>query len=111
MTQEKYKIALMFEWGGGCLWGKNTATFDRFDVGPIEEKLQLTDEIIEELHRLTEWHDTALNWEYPPDPGPWEKKEYEAFERAALEILQKIKTQLGSEFDVYYDPLGKFEGE
>lgn len=35
----QFIVRLMFEWGGGCLWGGNDAARATFDVGPIEERL------------------------------------------------------------------------
>ena len=99
----------MFEWGGGCLWGLNKAVFEQYDVGPVEDRVGLTQEILEQLEKLSEWHNSALNWEYPPDPGPWQKEEYDAFDIAALSILQEIKVCLGPKFRVFYDKLGYFE--
>src|SRR5690348_1620283 len=67
----RYVVRLMFEWGGGCLWGGNRATNEAFDVGPIEDRLPLSPDTRRRLEALSSWHDGALNWEYPPDPSPW----------------------------------------
>jgi hypothetical protein len=109
MEAPKFQLTLMFEWGGGSLWCLNDAASKRFDVGPVEDRVGLTPQIKGRLHQLTEWHDTALNWEYPPDPGPWTKQEYDAFDVAALNVLGEIKSCLGPEFRVFYDKLGYFE--
>ncbi|OED49092.1 hypothetical protein AB838_08370 [Rhodobacteraceae bacterium (ex Bugula neritina AB1)] len=98
----------MFEWGGGCLWCLNDAAFKRFDVGPVEESVGLTPQIKERLQQLTEWHDTALNWEYPPDPGSWTKEQYDEFDIAALDVLNKVRLSLGPKYRVFYDQLGYF---
>jgi hypothetical protein len=54
---------------------------------------------------MTDWHDRSLNWEYPPDPGPWTADEFDRFERAASEILQVVREELGAEFEVVYKRL------
>ena len=41
---EKYRLRLMFEWGGGCIWVGDDATRSAYGVGPIEESLPLADE-------------------------------------------------------------------
>jgi hypothetical protein len=82
----RYVVRLMLEWGGGCLWCGNDAARDRFDVGPIEDRLPLSAETRRRLAALSAWHDTALNWDYPPDPGPWTAEASERFERAAGEV-------------------------
>jgi hypothetical protein len=101
----KHVVRLMFEWGGGCLWCGNDAALDIFGVGPIEGRLPLSPGVCRRLEELTAWHDTALNWDYPPDPGSWSPEEYELFERAALGILDEIRSELGSDFEVVYDRL------
>lgn len=111
MDAPQFQLTLMFEWGGGCLWCLNENAYKAFGVGPVEQNLNLSRETLEQMQKLTNLHDTALNWEYPPDPGPWKKAEYDAFDIAALELLQDLKTQLGSDFRVFYDKLGYFEAD
>jgi hypothetical protein len=105
MTAE-YHLNLMFEWKGGCLWCGNDAARQKFDVGPVEEKLPLSAQTLNELVDLSTWHDTALNWAYPPDPGPWSNEEYQRFELSALAILSTIRNELGHNFQISYVPLG-----
>lgn len=109
MEEPEYHLALMFEWGGGCLWCLNDAARQQFNVGPIEKEVGLPIKIIEQMQKLTEWHDSALNWEHPLDPGPWQRAEYEAFDIAALEMLKEVKICLGAKYRIFYDKLGYFE--
>jgi hypothetical protein len=104
MQSARYVIKLMFEWGGGSLWCGNDAALDRFDVGDIEDRLPLSDETRRRLEELSVLHDQSLNWEYPPDPGPWTEEEHAAFERAAEEMRAVIQSELGPEFEVVYKP-------
>ena len=99
-----FRIRLMFEWGGGSLWCGNDAALKEFDVGPVEEKLSLGDVTLERLNALSQWHDTALNWEYPPDPSPWNPDEYTKFEAEALAFLTELQAELGPEFEIVYEP-------
>jgi len=55
------------------------------------------------LSELSQWHDTALNWDYPPDPGPWSAEEYAKFEREALTLLTELQAELGPKFEVVYE--------
>jgi hypothetical protein len=101
----RYVIRLMFEWGGGSLWCGNEAARERFDVGPIEERLPLSDETRRFLDEMSLWHDRSLNWAYPPDPGPWTPEEGARFDQAAEELRAAIQAELGPEFDVVYQRL------
>jgi hypothetical protein len=105
MQIEQYRIRLMFEWGGGCLWCDNDAALAAFGVGSIEDRLPLSEQTRQRLDVLSEWHDQALNWKYPPDPGPWTPEEYAQFEEAAQVILGVIRAELGNAFEVIYTPL------
>jgi hypothetical protein len=101
----RYRVRLMFEWGGGCLWCGNDDARERFGVGYIEGKLPLSTQTRQRLEELSAWHDQSLNWDYPPLPGPWTPEEYERFDAAAHEILERIRSELGPEFEVVYEPL------
>ncbi|WP_312941758.1 hypothetical protein [Stutzerimonas balearica] len=103
--QALYKVRLMFEWGGGCIWCGNDAALERFDVGPIEEKLLLSAATLRELEELSSWHDKALNWEYPPGPSPWSQAEFKSFEAAALSMRKKLQAALGADFEVIYESI------
>lgn len=101
----RYRIRLMFEWGGGCLWCGNDAARDAFDVSDIEDRLPLSDETRRRLGELSVWHDTALDWDDPAGPSPWTADEDARFDRAAAEVLERIRAELGPEFEVEYTRL------
>jgi hypothetical protein len=101
----RYRLRLMFEWGGGCLWCGNEAALARFGVGNIEDSLPLSAQTARCLKELSAWHDQSLNWDYPPEPGPWSGEECDRFDAAAHEILESIRSELGSEFEVVYERL------
>lgn len=105
MGAERYRVRLMFEWGGGCLWCGNNIARDKFSVGPIERRLPLSNEVQAMLNELSQWHDTSLNWDYPPDPGPWSADDYARFDAAAAKLLKSIQQELGEEFEVMYEKL------
>ena len=88
-----------------CLWCGNNIALDKFSVGPIEEELPLSDEVQAMLNELSQWHDTSLNWDYPPDPGPWNADDYARFDEAAAKLLKSIQQELGEEFEVVYEKL------
>lgn len=98
----RYIVRLMFEWGGGCLWCGNDTGLAGFGVGPVEDRLPLSQETRQRLTELSAWHDRALNWDNPQGPGPWSAAERERFERAAAELLRVVRAELGLDFEVIY---------
>ena len=106
---EKYQLRLMFEWASGCIWARDDTTRGAYGVGPIEDLLPLADETRGKLAEMTVWHDRSLNWEYPPDPGPWDAHEYERFEAAAAAMREHLQQELGDRFAIFYERLGVYE--
>jgi hypothetical protein len=100
-----FVLRLMFEWGGGCLWCDNDLALSAFGVSPIEDRLPLTSETCRHLEELSAWRDTALDWDCPPNPSPWPHGEFGRFEWAALDMLEIIRAELGSKFEVVYERL------
>lgn len=105
MTEHICRIRLMFEWGGGALWCGNDVASARFCAGPIEESLPLSLETLARINTFSTWHDTSLNWDYPPDPGPWSAAEYSRFDEAVMDLLTVIQRELGGAFVVVYERL------
>ncbi|AME27194.1 hypothetical protein AXG89_27550 (plasmid) [Burkholderia sp. PAMC 26561] len=50
---ENYRLRLMFEWGGGCIWAGDDAARDKYAVGPIEDSLPLADATRKKLADMT----------------------------------------------------------
>jgi hypothetical protein len=96
----------MFEWGGGCVWCGNEATYTLYDVGNIEDKLPISESLRTEFLRLSVWHDKALDWSNPTAPGPWGQEEFERFDRAAIAAATQLQNELGSDYEVVYVQLG-----
>lgn len=98
----RYVVRLMFEWGGGCLWCGSDAAREAFDVGPIDERLPLSAQTRRRLEELSVWHDTALDWDDPAGPSLWTPDESARFDHAAAGILERIRAELGADFEVEY---------
>lgn len=94
------KIRLFFEWGGGVLWCGNDAARQRFDVGPVEDRLPLSDETLNRLRGMTAWHDTALDWTNPAGPSPWSDSDHETFGEAVDRLADDIRRELGPDYDI-----------
>ena len=104
MTAPACQLRYAFEWGGGCLWADGDAALGRFGFGALDYRgpcpLPLAPATLERCQRLAEWHDTSLNWAYPPAPGPWRQGECDRFNAAAAEVLADIRRELGPDFQV-----------
>ena len=102
MRQHKpdYIIRYWFDWGAGCFWSANDEARERFGYFIPPEELPLSEGTIKRANDLMNWHDQALNWEYPPDPGPWRQEECARFNRAAKELLIIVRQELGKNFEI-----------
>jgi hypothetical protein len=98
--QVKYLFRYFIEWGGNCLWPKNAEAQERFGYPADPHDLPLTAETIIELKRIEAWYQESLNWDYPPDPGPWRQDECDRFNRASKDLLERIRFELGPNFEV-----------
>ncbi|HMC64872.1 MAG TPA: hypothetical protein VKI65_08020 [Gemmataceae bacterium] len=103
-AQAKYVLHFFFESGGGCLWPGNDAAYQAFELGPYDLldpcPIPLSAGILQRCRQMAEWHDTSLNSDYPPDPGPWRKAECDRFNAAVTELLADIHRELGPAFEV-----------
>ena len=88
-----------FEWGTlSPFWrvGSRSASPSHIDLA----ELSLSRSARIECARLSHWYDTSLNWEYPPHPGPWTPDEAERFGEAASILLQVVRRDLGTGYEV-----------
>jgi hypothetical protein len=98
----KYVLRFFCEWGNGCLWPENDVMHEDPDLGPYDCRepcpLPLSAEILRRCWELRQWHDGSLNWDYPPDPGPWRQEECERFNAAVFQLLDDLRRELGPEY-------------
>lgn len=99
----RYRLLFEFDPGSGIgLWGDNEAARERYDSSILSESLPLTPATIARLDELLAWFDESLNWDYPPDPGPWRQAECDRFNAAARQLHAAISAELGPDYDVVY---------
>ena len=106
-----FRLRLMFEWGGGCLWCMDDATRQTFGVGPIENRLPLSAKLNARLEAHSSLHDSALNWDDPAAPSPWMPAQFADFDRAVEILMADLQAELGGRFVIEYAPLGADRGE
>jgi hypothetical protein len=101
MKHARYKLRFFFDYGAGvCLWSANDAARAEFDYPIDHSKLSLSPATIATIDKLLAWHDTPLNWDYPPDPGPWRQEECDRFNAAVAALYASIVAELGEAFEV-----------
>jgi hypothetical protein len=102
----KYKLRYFFEWrAGSCLWSGNDEAYKTYDVGPINpSRLPLSKATIKKIKQLSELHDTSMNWSNPSGPSPWSKEKLERFEQEGKRLLERIRRELGEEYEVINKP-------
>lgn len=98
----RYVLRFWFEWATEtAFWPANDAAREHFGIGPImPERLPLSEPTQHQVRQLATWHDTALNWEYPPDPGPWRQEECDRFNAAVTALYATVVRELGDAYDV-----------
>ena len=99
-----YTLRFFFEWGSPhCLWGGDEETNARYGVGPISfDALPLSDSLKATLLEMGEEYQTALNWQYPPDPSPWTAEHKADFLRRCEEVYKQLVSELSDEHNVVY---------
>lgn len=96
---------------GGVLWSVGPQAQQAWGY-PVElDRLPVSTALRDELERLIAWFDTSLDWDYPPDPGPWREDECARFNTAVRDGLDRLRAELGpgwrivDEFrDMHEDP-------
>lgn len=103
-VESAYRVRYFFDWGTEtCLWSGDERTRDAFG-NPIDPRqLPLLDGTIAEIERVCAWYQGALNWEYPPDPGPWRQEECDRFNETARTVVDAIRQELGRRFIIIDD--------
>ena len=97
----RYALRYFFDAGSGiCLWAACPAARQRFGY-PVEARhLPLPRGTRERITELVDWYDRSVDWECPAGPSLWDDAEWKRFNRAALQLLSILRTQLGPDFDI-----------
>ncbi len=87
-----------FDAGSGTvLWG--SPGDDKFAVDLSE--LPVSQALRDDLENLAALYDTSLNWDYPPDPGPWREPRCRAFNLAVRQVIQRLRQELGQSWRIH----------
>ena len=95
-----YVLRFFFDYGGTCVWTANDAARERFGY-PVElSDLPIPQELRRELEMAGERFDTSLDWNDPSGPSPWSKAEAKQFRALSDNLLERLRTALGSDFEI-----------
>ncbi|MEU1434449.1 hypothetical protein ACFYPA_00085 [Streptomyces sp. NPDC005775] len=91
-----------FDAGSGIVLWAATPEDKKVWGYPVElHRLPISHDLRDVLRRLIARYDTSLNWDYPPDPGPWREAECHNFNEAVRQVLGRLRTELGPAWQIY----------
>ena len=73
---------------------------DAFGNPADPERLPLSPATAAQIRRMCVSYHDALNWDYPPDPGPWRQEECDRFNRESANLLEAVRRELAPGFAV-----------
>jgi hypothetical protein len=97
-------LRFWWEWRArGPFWPDNDEAREAFGIGEIDAAdLGLSPSLITELEATAAWHDNALNWTYPPDPGPWRQEECDRFNATSRALFEKCQKVFAGRIELKY---------
>lgn len=106
-AQVIYRLHFFFDTGSGvCLWAGNDAARERYDYPIDPRQLPLPEATATELEHIAAWYDQWMDWDRAPEANPaWDAAEDARFKAAARQLLDKVRQQLGPEYEVIDEAL------
>ncbi|WP_020640849.1 hypothetical protein [Amycolatopsis balhimycina] len=69
--------------------------------GPADlDELPISPSLRAELDDLAAQYDESMNWDYPPDPGPWREARCERFNADVRAALARLRAELGPTWEI-----------
>ncbi|MER6052130.1 hypothetical protein ABT168_32635 [Streptomyces sp. NPDC001793] len=95
-----------FDAGSGiALWAMTPEDSDVWGYAIDPDRLPISQALRGELNSLVARYDTSLNWDYPPDPGPWREAECRQFNEAVSHTLHRLRAELGPAWQIHDEHL------
>lgn len=102
-ADKKYRIRFFIEWAGAdYLWSENEHAYEVYGLGPIQNRLPLSDGLRQRGIEVSNWYHSSLNWGSPNDPGPWRQEECDRFKIAVRAFFEDLKVELGEDYELIY---------
>lgn len=97
----RYRVRFFFDAGSRlCLWHADASTSAEFGHPPDPELLPVSAATRDMLADLCAEYDTSVNWDYPPDPGPWRQDDCDRFNARVESALRRLRDELEPEWDI-----------
>jgi hypothetical protein len=94
--------SFFFDAGSGtALWVTATGDQDHRGYAADLRRLPVSQALLDELESLVAAYDTSLNWDYPPDPGPWREPRCLQFNHAVRQAIQRLREELGPAWQIH----------
>src|SRR5689334_4382786 len=90
-----------FDAGSGTLlWTVDPEDQEIWGYAVDLTELPVSPDLRTELIDLVAAYDSSLNWEYPPDPGPWREGRCQRFNEAVRAALGRLRAELGPAWQI-----------
>ena len=100
---EKPRLKYWYEWcTESPLWPTDRKTSDLYGYPVDLSKIGLHEQLIEEIKKTSQWHDTDFNWEFPGAPFLWKQKECDRFTEEITKIHSLIVGDIGDRFEIEF---------
>ena len=91
-----------FDAGSGtALWTTSPEDRERRGYAVDPRQLPISQALQDDLMSLIAQYDTSLNWDYPPDPGPWREPQCRQFNHAVHQAIERLRRELGPAWQIH----------
>ncbi|GAA2690435.1 hypothetical protein [Streptomyces lunalinharesii] len=93
--------SFFFDAGSGtALWSMTAQDREEWGYAIDPARLPISQTLRDGINSLVARYDTSLNWDYPPDPGPWRESECRQFNEEVSQILDRLRDELGPTWQI-----------
>jgi hypothetical protein len=91
-----------FDAGSGTvLWVTSPEDQQGWGYAVDLRRLPISQALRDDLTSLIARYDTSLNWDYPPDPGPWREPQCVRFNHAVHQAIERLRAELGPAWHIH----------